>query len=395
MWHVTNIGVADQGISDARSSDRLEGQEKAVLTNDRQFPSGHFGMVGRSPAIMKVFEQIWKIAPRFTNVLVVGPTGSGKELVARALHKLSPVGAHTFAVCNSSALVDTLLETQLFGHVRGAFTGATETRRGLFEYANGGTVFLDEIGEMPFPMQAALLRAIENHEIQRVGSPEVRKVDIRLIAATNRNLRAEAMAGRFREDLYYRLSTLEICVPSLAERIEDIPLLVDFFVGKFNRVYDRSLRGVTPRAMDLLRVYPWPGSVRELENAISGACIVAESALIDVADLPSHIQGLCPGTLGSAEGGNPVVLGDVKRRHIAQVLELCEGNVARAAEMLGIGRTSLYRYLKRLEGIETEGAGTETEPGSTLSLGRSDESGAASPRACDPLPRTGVSGAGR
>src|SRR6202142_4402734 len=201
------------------------------------------GIVGRSPPMLEVFDLASKIARHYTNVLITGPTGCGKELIARALHQMSPVARERFAVCNCSALVDTLLESQLFGHVRGAFTGATETRPGLFEYANGGTVFLDEIGETSLQMQAKLLRVIQNREIQRVGSPEVKKVDVRLIAATNRDLRAEVLAGRFREDLFYRLSTIEIRVPGLAGRAEDIPILVQHFTKKYSEAYSKPFQG--------------------------------------------------------------------------------------------------------------------------------------------------------
>lgn len=307
------------------------------------------GIVGRSPAIVDVFERVQKISRHFTNVLIVGPTGSGKELVAWALHKLSPVATQRFAVCNCSALVDTLLESQLFGHVRGAFTGATDTRPGLFEYANGGTVFLDEIGEMSLGMQSKLLRVIENREIQRVGSPEVRKVDVRLVAATNRDLRAEVMGGRFREDLFYRLSTLEVRVPSLAERIEDIPLLVQFFLKKYNQAYGKNVRGLTRAAQAVLLRYHWPGNVRELENVVSSTCLTVESNFIDVPDLPGHLQHPHAAALDLDENWRPVALEDVKRQHIARVLEFCAGNRVRAAQILGIGRTSLYRYFKREE----------------------------------------------
>ncbi|HVB98391.1 MAG TPA: sigma-54 dependent transcriptional regulator [Candidatus Dormibacteraeota bacterium] len=305
------------------------------------------GIVGRSPAIVDVFERVQKIARHFTNVLVVGPTGSGKELVAWALHKLSPVATQRFAVCNCSALVDTLLESQLFGHMRGAFTGATDTRPGLFEYANGGTVFLDEIGEMSLGMQSKLLRVIENREIQRVGSPEVKKVDVRLVAATNRDLRAEVMNGHFREDLFYRLSTLEVRVPSLAERIEDIPLLVQFFLKKYNQAYGKNVRGLTRAAQAVLLRYHWPGNVRELENVVSSTCLTVESNFIDVVDLPTHLQHPHAAALDLDEHWRPVALEEVKRQHIARVLEFCAGNRVRAAQILGIGRTSLYRYFKR------------------------------------------------
>ncbi len=305
------------------------------------------GIVGRSPAIIDVFERVQKIARHFRNVLVVGPTGSGKELVAWALHKLSPVAAQRFAVCNCSALVDTLLESQLFGHVRGAFTGATDTRAGLFEYANGGTVFLDEIGEMSLGMQSKLLRVIENREIQRVGSPEVRQVDVRLIAATNRELRSEVMAGRFREDLFYRLSTLEIRVPSLVERIEDVLLLVQFFLKKYNQAYGKTIRGLTRRAQAVLLRYHWPGNVRELENVISSACLTTESNFVDIADLPPHLQNPHPAALELDDTWRPVSLEEVRRQHIARVLDFCAGNRVRAAQILGIGRTSLYRHFQR------------------------------------------------
>ncbi len=303
------------------------------------------GIVGRSPAMLEVFDLARKIARHFTNVLLTGQTGTGKELIANALHQMSPVSSGRFAVCNCSAMVDTLLESQLFGHIRGAFTGATDTRPGLFEYANGGTVFLDEVGDTSLAMQAKLLRVIQNREIQRVGSPEVHHIDIRLIAATNRDLAAEVAAGRFREDLFYRLNTMHIRVPNLGERLEDIPLLVAFFVKKYNQEYHKKVEGLTRRAQTALLQYAWPGNVRELENVLSGALLVAETDFIDVDDLPGLINQ--SGTGGKpGEGWRPVPLQDVRKEHIRRVLEMCKGNRVRASQMLGIGRTSLYRYLR-------------------------------------------------
>jgi len=317
----------------------LEGQ----LLQDLNF----HGIIGKSPVMLEVFDLVRKVAKHYTNVLISGQTGTGKELVAQALHQMSPVSQQRFAICNCSALVDTLLESQLFGHVRGSFTGATDTRPGLFEYANGGTVFLDEVGETSLAMQSKLLRVIQNREIQRVGSPEVRHVDVRLIAATNRDLRAEVLAGRFREDLYYRLSTIQIRVPALVERLEDISLLVQFFLKKYNRAYNKQIQGLTRRAQTVLLQHAWPGNVRELENVISGAAIQTVGEFIDVNDLPEQLQTPVARNESQNETWRPLPLDEVRRIHIHRVLEMSHGNRVRAAQLLGIGRTSLYRYLKR------------------------------------------------
>jgi DNA-binding NtrC family response regulator len=332
-------------LSDSfRRRKRIRSLESQLL-NDQEF----HGIVGRSPAMIEVFEMVRKVARHYTNILLIGATGVGKELIAKSIHQMSPVAQQRFAVCNCSAMVDTLLESQLFGHMRGSFTGATDTRPGLFEYANGGTVFLDEVGETSLPMQAKLLRVIQNREIQRVGSPEVRKVDVRLIAATNRDLRAEVLAGRFREDLFYRLSTIQIRVPSLSERLDDIPLLIQYFLKKYNDAYSKQIQGLTRRAQAVLLQHPWPGNVRELENVISCACLTSVNEFIDVDDLPENLQKPSARDGNPKDAWRPLPLEEIRRLHIRRVLDACEGNRVRAAQLLGIGRTSLYRFLKRSE----------------------------------------------
>ncbi|HVA95867.1 MAG TPA: sigma-54 dependent transcriptional regulator [Candidatus Dormibacteraeota bacterium] len=323
---------------------RIRGLQQQLLS-DLEF----HGIVGRSPAMVEVFEMVRKVARHYTNILLVGATGTGKELIARSIHQMSPVAQQRFAICNCSAMVDTLLESQLFGHMRGSFTGATDTRPGLFEYANGGTVFLDEVGETSLSMQSKLLRVIQNREIQRVGSPEVRHVDVRLIAATNRDLRAEVLAGRFRDDLFYRLSTIQIRVPSLSERMDDLPLLIQCFLKKYNETYSKQIQGLTRRAQAVLLQHGWPGNVRELENVISCACLTSTSEFIDVDDLPENLKKPAEPNRREGDSWHPLPLEEVRRQHIRRVLESCEGNRVRAAHMLGIGRTSLYRFLKRSE----------------------------------------------
>src|SRR3989441_3674700 len=248
------------------------------------------GMIGRSPLMLEVFARIRRVAPHFRVALVTGASGTGKELVASALHRLSPAASSRVATCNCAAVPETLFESELFGHVRGAFTGATQDKIGLFEYAHGGTVFLDEIGEIPLEMQSKLLRVLENGEIQRVGAPAVRKVDVRVIAATNRNLQELIAEKRFREDLYYRLSMVEIELPRLADRREDLPLLERFFIQQFAEQYGKTIRGITPRAQVVLARDPWRGNIRELRSVLGSASMMAEGETIDVRDLPERLR---------------------------------------------------------------------------------------------------------
>jgi DNA-binding NtrC family response regulator len=306
------------------------------------------GIVGRSPLMLDVFSRIRRAAPHFKTALVTGATGTGKELVARALHRLSPVSAARFAVCNSSAIVETLFESELFGHVKGAFTGATQDKVGLFEYATGGTVFLDEIGDLPLATQTKLLRVLETREFQRVGSPAPRRTDVRVIAATNRDLRELIEQRQFREDLFYRLSMVEIRLPRLAERREDLPLLERHFLERLSAEYGKTIRGITPRVQILFARYAWPGNVRELENVLGHACMMCENDMIDVHDLPQHLTSAPPATMES-EGLLPMA--EVHRRHALRVLAAVNGNKAEAARILGIHRATLYRLV---EGADQE-----------------------------------------
>src|SRR5271166_3846659 len=251
--------------------------------------------------------RIRRIAPHFRTVLITGDTGTGKDLVARALHRLSPVSQGRYVVLNCSAVVETLFESELFGHVRGSFTGATHDKAGLFEHAHGGTLFLDEIGDMPLSTQAKLLRVLQNQEVLRVGSLSARKVDTRVIAATNQDLRAAVAAKRFREDLYYRLSMVEIRAPRLADRKDDLALLERHFISKFSAQYGKPIRGLTHRAQLVLAQHSWPGNVRELENALGHASMMAMSEAIDVQDLPEYLRA--PAAHWSPDNG-PGAMGD-------------------------------------------------------------------------------------
>jgi DNA-binding NtrC family response regulator len=320
-------------------------QRSLMLENELLENFEFDGMIGRSPLMLELVSKIRRIAPHFRSVLVTGPTGVGKELVARALHRLSPGQKGNFVALNCSSISETLAESELFGHVKGAFTGASQDKVGVFEYAEGGVVLLDEIGEMPLPLQAKLLRVLQNQELQRVGSPAVRKVSARVVAATNRDLPEMVSHGKFREDLYFRLCMIELKVPSLAERREDLPILQRHFLKSFAAQYKKPLAGLTRRAQTLLAKYSWPGNVRELENVIGHACMMTESDVIDVRDLPPQIQNLRSAENEESEAERS--LDQVVRLHAQRVLAHVGGNKVRAAEILGISRTYLYELLKK------------------------------------------------
>jgi DNA-binding NtrC family response regulator len=313
------------------------------------------GMIGRSPAMEQLFDSIRRLAPHVRTVLVTGETGTGKELVAKALHALGSRRDKRFMTVNCSAVVETLFESELFGHVRGAFTGATETKVGLFEHAAGGTLFLDEAGELPLALQAKLLRAVEHGEVQRVGSLETRRADVAVIAATNRDLRTEAAAGRFRSDLYYRLSILEIRLPPLRDRREDIPYLTAAFVRDCATRLNRPITGLTASAERLLQGAPWPGNIRELRNVIERACIMSDGRMLTERELvpamsaPLPVGSPVPAAADAAAGGDPLLLSTAQRDQIRRAIKETGGNKAAAAKLLGVSRRSLYRWLDRLD----------------------------------------------
>lgn len=310
------------------------------------------GIVSRSPLMLDVFAKMRRVAPHFRTVLITGATGTGKELVARALYNLSPGSTGEFVVCNCSALVESLVESELFGYVKGAFTGASQDRAGLFESADGGALFLDEIGELTPSAQAKLLRVLQDHKVRRVGSSASREVVVRVIAATNRDLRAMVRAGEFREDLYYRLAVVEIGLPALTNRREDLPLLERYFIEKFADEYKKPIAGLTRRAQGRIATYPWPGNIRELENVIGNACMLAEGKFIDIGDLPDRIR-----IQSSEQSPNDEALfslEELQRRHVMRVLERVGGNKARAAEILGVGRATIYQLLSRMK-LEKQG----------------------------------------
>jgi transcriptional regulator with PAS, ATPase and Fis domain len=290
----------------------------------------------------EMFSRVRRVAPHFRSLLVTGETGTGKDLVVRAIHQLSPAAKGRLVVLNCSAVVETLFESELFGHVRGSFTGATADKPGLVEHAHGGTLFLDEIGDMPLATQAKLLRVLQNQEVQRVGSLTARKVDVRVIAATHRDLREAIAEKSFREDLYYRLAMVEIHVPRLMERQGDLALLSRHFVAKFAKEYGKDIRGITRRAEIQMSAHAWPGNVRELENAIGHAAMMTMSEMIDVQDLPPYLSA-SPATSSDS-------LEDQERILLVRALEAADGNQSQAARQLGIGRDAL-RYKMKKHGV--------------------------------------------
>jgi DNA-binding NtrC family response regulator len=318
-------------------------------------------IVGSAPAMIGVYKTVAQVAPTTATVLIVGESGTGKELVARAIHAKSPRAQKPFVAVNCAALPESILESELFGHERGAFTGATGVKRGLFEEANGGTLFLDEIGEISPKMQVQLLRVLQEGEIRRVGASDTIKVDVRVVAATNRDLKAEVAGGRFREDLFFRLQVVMVRVPPLRERRGDIPHLVKHFAGKHADRLGRPTPRFAPEVLEVLDSYEFPGNVRELSHIVERAMLLAREGVITVADLPGEVtrswQENSKTSTGSLADDWPT-LGVLERRYIDRVLARTGGNKTRAAEVLGIDRRTLNRMFARERAAAAASAGS-------------------------------------
>jgi len=319
-------------------------QENQLLREQLRTRPGFGGLIGVSQRMQRVYKMIEKVSQHEYPVLILGESGTGKELVARSIHFSGARKNRPFAPVDCSALVPTLVESELFGYVKGAFTGAVQARQGLLEVAQGGTLFLDEIGDMPVDLQAKLLRALQEREVKPVGSTERRHIDVRIIAATNRDLETAIRTGNFRQDLYFRLNVVQIKLPPLRERKSDIPLLVTSFLEKFANPRGES-RSISEEAMRQLVAYDWPGNVRELENSIERAVALGSGPIVHVGDLPSNLQ--YPTTERASEKDELLPLEELERRAILRMLRETSGDKLAAARMLGIGKTTLYRKLKQ------------------------------------------------
>jgi len=334
--------LADRALEKVRLRQEVDTLKK-VLGGQR---SSFNGLIGTSKVMQEIFSLIQKVAVVDCNVLLQGDTGTGKELAARAIHNLSPRSSYPFVSFNCGSFTEELISSELFGHDKGAFTGAVATKIGLLETSHRGTVFLDEIGEMTSSMQVKLLRVIEEKKILRVGGTSPIDLDIRIIAASNKDLKHEVQEEAFREDLFYRLNVVTIKLPRLAERREDIPLLVSHFMEKYSTALRKNIASITPEAMEILSGYGYPGNVRELENIIERAVALADGEVVEVEDLPPDLQKL---KFLSLDGENLLTLEEVERRHILKALEKTNWNRNLTSEILALPRTTLWRKMKKYD----------------------------------------------
>jgi len=319
--------------------------ENVLLRGELKASLGPDVILGRSKVMKAVEKLVQKVGPTDTTVLITGESGTGKELIARAIHRYSSRTDKSFVAVDCGSLVENLFESELFGHVKGSFTGATATKYGRFELANGGTLFFDEIGNVSTNIQTKLLRVLQEREITKVGSSQIVKVDVRIIAATNRDLQETVKAGTFREDLFYRLSVVPITLPPLRQRRDDIPLLANHFLSKYNKKRGKNIKAISDRAMKALVEYDWPGNVRELENAIERAVVLTEDDMIKPSDLLYY--GLTVQAPSKSDAGQAQRLIDVEKEHIARTLKMFNGHKGKTAESLGIDRKTLRVKLKR------------------------------------------------
>ncbi len=314
---------------------------------------GFEGVIGNSTAMHQVVTRLRQAAPTSASVLITGESGTGKELAAKALHVNSPRANKPFVPLNCAELSENVLESELFGHVKGAFTGADRDRVGRLQYANGGTLFLDEIGDMPISIQVKLLRVLESGEITRVGTNESFKVNVRLISATNRDLNSAIAEGKFRQDLFHRLKVVSVRIPPLRERRDDIPLLIEHFFRQFSTSHGKTISAFTPAVRKALMAYSWPGNVRELKNSIESMIVIDSDGILDVDDLTEDLEAAAPRSRGEGSSGvDPLVgrsLEEIERHYIAETLKLTNGNREETARMLGIGERTLYRKLKEYQ----------------------------------------------
>ncbi len=336
--------IASLALENAFQVEWMEGEIRSLESGQDLSSS----LIGQSPCMAELRDRIARLAPSHSTVLILGESGTGKELAARALHRHSPRAPKPFVAINCAALTETLLESELFGHEKGAFTGAVAQKRGRLETAEGGTVFLDEIGEMPLTLQAKLLRVLQQREFERVGGTRSIPLDIRIVAATNRDLAEAIRQSQFRSDLFYRLNVVSIRMPALRDRPDDIVLLATQFANRIGERCGRRIAGISPEARTLLRTYPWPGNVRELENAIEHAVVLGRTDLILAADLPDTLRDNCADPLTEGPGMLHDAIHSAKRAVIQRALEQSAQDHAKAAQLLGVHPNYLYRLIKNV-----------------------------------------------
>jgi DNA-binding NtrC family response regulator len=345
-----NLDELKKIVSRALGQRGLRGLSRGKI-KQLEDPEQQKTVIGRSPAMVEVFKMVARVAPTKSTVLILGESGTGKEVIARSIHRHSARAQRPFVAVDCGALTETLLESELFGHTRGAFTGAVSDKKGVFQLADCGTCFLDEIGDISANMQAKLLRVLQEEEVRPVGAKEWLKVDVRVLAATNKDLVELVKTGAFREDLYYRLNVVTISLPPLRERPEDIDALVEIFVGRYSKLARKHITAISHEALDRLKSYSWPGNIRQLENAIEQAVVLSTHPILTVENLPPEVREGLPAPDGKAETGLPVSdmpsLEEIKKRYALYVIDRVQGNISRAAKILNVDRRSLYRMLAR------------------------------------------------